>query len=184
MTVTEQDYAWLNLLTGALFAVYAVFALFRPRTLAAAEKAFPRHRALGLILTAIALVWSAVFVNDMNLGGFSKYKNLLYIITPVTYYLIVQYLDDLLAARALGGLLMLYPVLLVDAARWITTPDRFVLVITAYAFVCIGIWLTLSPFKFRIWSESVAARPPLRLATGLLTAAVAAAMLAIGLTHG
>lgn len=184
MTVTEQDYGWVSLLTGGLLAAYALCSLFRPGTLAAAEKAFPRHRALGLILTAIALVWSAVFVNDMNLGGFSKYKNLLYIITPVTYYLIVQYLDDLLAARALGGLLMLYPVIMVDAARWITTPDRFVLVITAYAFVITGIWLTLSPFKFRIWSGFVAERPALRLAIGLVTAVVAAAMIAIGFTHG
>jgi len=183
MIFGEEHFGMINLATGALFTVFAVFALAFPSHLANGLKAFPRHRVLGLLLTAIALVWSALFVDQMSLGELSKYKWLLYVITPVSFYMIVQYLDDLLASRALGGLLMLYPTMMVDSARWIPSPSRYVLIVTGYVMVIIGIWLVLSPFKFRIWAEALNARPALRLFSGFTAAALAAALFVIGFSH-
>ena len=184
MTFGEDHFGSINLFIGALFATYAVFALALPTQLNRGMKAFPRHRPTGLLLTAIALVWSAMFVDQMSLGELGKYKWLLYIITPVSYYLIIQYLDDLLASRALGGMLMLLPTMMVDSARWIPSPSRYVLIITGYVMVIIGIWLVLSPFKFRIWAEAMAAHPRRRVLSGVIAAAVAVACIVIGLAHG
>lgn len=183
MTFGEEHFGIINLVTGVLFAVYAFLALVCPTLLANGLKAFPRHRAAGLLLTAIALVWSAMFVEQMSLGNLSKYKWLLYVITPVSFYLIIQYLDDLLASRALGGLLMLFPTMMVDSAKWIPSLSRYVLIITGYVMVILGIWLVLSPFKFRIWSEALTAKPAVRIVTGVMAAVLAAAFFAIGFTH-
>lgn len=183
MILGEEHFGIINLATGTLFAAFAVLALFFPSHLANGMKAFPRHRVVGLLLTAIALVWSAMFVDQMSLGELSKYKWLLYGIAPVSFYLIVQYLDDLLASRALGGLMMLYPTMMVDSARWIPSPTRYVLIVTGYVMVIIGIWLVLSPFKFRIWAEALNAKPSLRVFSGLTAATLAAAFFVIGFAH-
>ncbi len=180
----EQDFGWVNIATGAALIVYAVFALFLPARLAVGFKAFPRNRVLGMLLTAIGLIWSALYIDRMSLGDLGKYKWLLYVLTPLSFYMIVQYLDDLLAARALGGILMLYPTMLVDSARWIDSPARYVAIVTAYLMVILGIWLILSPFKFRIWTDVVATHPVLRLFSGLITGASGVAMVAIGATIG
>lgn len=184
MTFGEQDFGWVNIATGALFVAYAFFALARANLLARGFKAFPRNRFFGFALTAIGLVWSALYIDQMSLGELGKYKWLLYILTPLSFYFIVQYLDDLLASRALGGILMLYPTIMVDSARWIPSSSRYVLIITAYVMVVLGIWLVLSPFKFRIWTDALTARPVLRAASGIFAAVLGCAMVFIGIRHG
>lgn len=173
MSMGVEQVSGLNMITGGVFAVLAFLVLTGNTQFHKAIKSFPRSRFWGMALTATALLWSAFMIDGMTLGELSKYKWLLYILTPLSLYLIIQFLDELLAPRAFGGLLMLTPVVLVDAARWHPSSWRLVLVVLAYVMVVAGIWLMLCPFKFRIWAEGMFANSRSRAISGIVFSVVA-----------
>lgn len=110
---------------------------------------FPRNRVAGMLLTAGALVWSALEVNDMALGGLDVYKVWLWAIGPVLFVLIVGFMDELLAVRALGGLLMLVAGPVLEIQRFQPSHWRWVLAVLAYAWAVKGAMLILAPYRFR-----------------------------------
>ncbi|MGA1531167.1 MAG: hypothetical protein ACO398_10555 [Kiritimatiellia bacterium] len=159
MSAGPEQLALISLITAILTGALGGLIIFKPASAAAAFAAFPRHKNAGMILTVIALIWSALMINQMTLGELSKYKNLLYVLTPLALYLVMRYLEELLAPRALGGLLMLFPTVMTDAARWHDSSWRLVVVVVAYIMVILGIWLMLSPYKFRVWTSSLTKTP-------------------------
>lgn len=177
MTGTEHLSA-ISFAAAVAFALPGLLSMFRAGPFARGLAAFPRSRLWGIVLTAAGLIWSALLIQNMTLGEIGKYKWTLVILTPVSFFLIIQYLEELLASRALGGLLMLAPVAMVDAARWHPSPWRLVVVSVAYAMVVIGMWLMLCPFKFRIWTSTLFERDGRRrLASAILL--IIAALLAV-----
>ncbi len=114
-------------------------------------RVFPRHVWIGRVLAAVALAWSALLVWEMPLGWFDAYKQWLWVGAPVCYLLVVLFLDELLASRALGGLLLLVPAPLLDAARFHESIWRLAPILLAYAWVILGILLVLGPYRFRKW---------------------------------
>jgi len=134
---------------------------------------FPRNIVAGRILVAVDLVWVFIilhqtdfgqfnwikdllvnhiaFLQAMPLGIFSFLKDLFFWVALISYFLITKYLAELLAPRALGGLLLLMASPILNAARWLDTPFRLVMVVVAYVLVIKGILLVLSPYKFRKW---------------------------------
>lgn len=180
MNLGSEYLSIVSLIAAAITGLLAFLLLRRPEPLARACAALPRHRLAGMLFTAIALLWSALLINQMTLGELGRFKNLLYFLTPLSFYLIITYLDELLAARALGGLLMLIPTLMTDAARWHDSPLRLVVVTLAYVLVILGIWLVLSPYKFRVWTDALLGAPAPRRIAGTLMALTSAALLATG----
>ncbi|HMO50618.1 MAG TPA: hypothetical protein PKE26_01120 [Kiritimatiellia bacterium] len=176
MMVGTEHLSGISAIAAALSGLGAFFVLRHAEATARALAAFPRNRRAGWVLAAIALIGSAMLVDQMTLGGLSKYKSLLVVITPVTFYLVTKFLDELLAARALGGLLMLIPTFMVDAARWHPSPWRLVVVSVAYIMVIAGIWIVLSPYKFRAWTSWLMATGGRRTVSGITLVALAAAL--------
>lgn len=171
MTMGVEQVSEMNVITGSIFAVLSFLVMTGHQGFQRGIKTFPRSRFWGMLLTAIALLCSAVMIDRMTLGELSKYKWLLYILTPLSFYLIIQFLDELLAARAFGGLLMLLPVVMVES-RWHTSPWRLVVIVLAYVMVVAGIWLMLCPFKFRIWASAISSENPRRPIIGILLAVI------------
>lgn len=157
----------ISFIASAMCGVVGLALFIAPERCAGQLKAFPRSKTIGMALTAISLLWSATLINQMTLGELSKYKNLLYVLTPLSFYLIIKYLEELLAARAFGGLLMLLPTMMIDAARWHPSPSRLVVVTLGYIMVILGIWLVLSPFKFRVWTNWIMQAPVRRSFTAI-----------------
>jgi hypothetical protein len=134
---------------AAVMAAGSILAAFAPRSFIQGVLAFPRNRVAAWTLTAVDLVWVAALLLDTNLGRFEAYKPLTYVLAPVFFFLITFFMGELLAARALGGLFLLVPAPILDAARWHDSPWRLVMVVLAYALVVKGIALVLSPYLFR-----------------------------------
>ena len=143
----------ISMLLGMVLAGTSLFFLSVPAIARRTMTAFPRNRIAGYILTAIGLVWAARLLFDMPMGRFDQYKPLLYVITPVFFFMIVRFMDELLAARALGGLMLLVPAPVMRAARWHESDFRLVIIVIAYIMAIKGIMLVLSPYLFRKWSE-------------------------------
>lgn len=114
---------------------------------------FPRQAWLGRILAAVAMAWSVHLVREMPLGWFDAYKAWLWVAGPVAYLLVIFFVDELLAARALGGMLLLIPNPLLDAARFQESDWRLAPVILAYVWVLCGMALILAPYRFREWVQ-------------------------------
>ncbi len=182
MTLDAEYFRLIMWITAALAMVGSFALLYRPAPTALALKAFPRNKTAGWLLTGIALVWAALMINDMTLGEMSRYKPYLVVLTPIAFFLIVRYLDELLASRAVGGILLLYPNLLVDTARWSPSPFRLLAVTLGYVLVIAGIWLVLSPHKFRIWSEWLMNTPSRKQTSGAVLAVLAGSLLFAGFT--
>ncbi len=120
-----------------------------------AATAFPRHKWAGRILATVALLWSAWLIYDMPLGRFEYLKQWLFIITPVTIGLSFVYMAELLAPRALGGLMLLYPAPVLALAQMHDSRLSLVMTVVAYIIVVKGIVLLLSPYYFRKGTEFV-----------------------------
>ena len=149
MTMTLANVAYI---LGGLMTAGSVLAIIVPSTLRQALLAFPRNKPAALILTAIDMVWVAALVLDIPMGRFEHLKPAIYVVAPLSFFLMVRYMDELLAARALGGLLLLVAAPVLDAARWHDSNWRFVITVWAYLAVVAGMALVLAPFYFRRWS--------------------------------
>jgi hypothetical protein len=145
-------------LAGILGAWFGWLA-FAPASAAAALLRFPRHRAAGIVLAALALVWSAWMLYRMPMESLESFKPWLFVLAPAGIILVSLFMDDLLAPRALGGLLSLAPVPLLDAARFHPSPWSLLVKIIAYVMVIKGMALLLSPYLFRRMAAVLAASP-------------------------
>jgi len=115
--------------------------------------AFPRNRWAGGVLTAIDLAWVTWLLINLHLGWFEPYKMALYLAAPVAWILLFVFMDELLAVRALGGLFILMPTPLLEAARWHPSPARYVMIVIAYAMVIVGVVYVAQPHRFRRWAR-------------------------------
>lgn len=145
--------AGIGLVLGAVIGMVSACFIFLPGKSRSALGALPRHRFSGAVLACGALSWCAVLMMRMNLGFLEKYKPLILIIAPVVFVLTVFFVDELLAPRALGGLLLLVPAPILLAARWHESSWRYFALISAYIMVIKGIALVLSPYLLRQWAE-------------------------------
>jgi hypothetical protein len=145
--MTELAMAAL-ILAGALGAWFG-WMTFAAQSAQAALLRFPRHRGAGMVFAAAALCWSAWMLYRMPLESLEQYKPWLLVLTPASIVLVTIFMEDLLAPRALGGLLSLAPVLLLDAARFHPSPWSLLVKVIAYIMVIKGMALLLNPYLFR-----------------------------------
>lgn len=146
IVLTLEQYAYI---IGGFFVAVHVWALLRPSLCHEFMLSFPRNAWWGRLLAAIDIAWVTYVVTHASLGRFEFLKPYVYVAGPVSYVLIIIFLDELLAPRALGGFLLLIANPILNAARWNDSSWRLVLTVLAYVWVVSGILLMLSPFRFR-----------------------------------
>jgi len=169
------------MLGGALLLLY-VPLIVKPGKTRELMLAFPRNKPAAWILAAVALFWSWCLVDDIHLGRLESVKRWLPIIAVVGYVLIVFFMDELLAPRALGGVLLLIPAPILSAARLNDSPLRHIVSIIAYIMVVKGITLVLSPFLFRKWLLRFLPDKSRCRILGAIGAGISAVLIVLGLT--
>ena len=136
---------------GSIGSVFGLGLMLTPEKMRDGLLAFPRSKWLGILLLIIDLVWIVLLIKETPMNTFEKYKTLIMSLAPVAFFLIVFYLDELLAPRALGGLLLLVATPILSAARWHDSQWRLVVTTITYLWIVAGMILVLSPFRFRHW---------------------------------
>ncbi len=139
-------------LAGITLPLYAALFL-KPAAMRAGFIRFPRSRWCGRLLAVAAVAWAAWVLREMPLGRFEHLKTWLVPLAVVFAGLVCYYMDELLAPRALGALLLLYPAPLLEAARLHDSRWSVVMSVVAYAMVIKGMALLLSPYLFRHFTE-------------------------------
>ncbi|HBA84624.1 MAG TPA: hypothetical protein DCZ95_11060 [Verrucomicrobia bacterium] len=166
---------------GCFILLVNLPAIFAPGKFLQTAKAFPRSKIPAWTLTALDLFWVAWIVLHASLGRFEFVKPALYVAAPLAFLLIAVFMDELLAPRALGGLLLLAANPVLAAARWHPSTWRLAMTVMAYAWVVVGIALVLSPYRFRQAVEWVNPTVERCRAWGMVRCLVGAAVLFLGL---
>ena len=173
----------LLILLGALGVLAGLVLLRFPAALRAGLAAFPRSKWPGWILTAFCVFWVSWVIRHAALGRFEVVKPLIPVLAVVGFGAIVWFLDELLAPRALGGLLLLLANPMLNGVRWSDSAWRFAVVLIAYAWVVAGCILMLHPWWFRRMAGKFMASAGWLRAAGWGKLLAGAVLAAAGLWH-
>ena len=142
-----------TLVLAVILAIESMALLVVPERVKVWFQRFPRDVWSGRVLAGIAILWAAWVVHEMPLGRFETWKPMIWPIAIVLGGFVWHYMDELLAPRALGALLLLYPAPVLAAARLHSSPWSVVMSALAYVCVLMGIVLLLGPYWFRLATE-------------------------------
>src|SRR5260370_35708051 len=150
----------LSLQTGGFIAGIALVLLSLPRLMKPALvqdwlKRFPRSGVGGIILLTLILVWSFWLLATMEMGEFSSFRHPLMIVLPIGYVLVLRFVEEFLAVRALGILCLLAAEPLLEAAFFRYETSRLFVTVLAYLLIVAGLFWATMPYLLRdhiIWS--------------------------------
>lgn len=147
----QMQLSTVAIFLGSIVALINVFGLIKPVEFGAALRKFPRATNIGY---ALVLLGTALFVWNLRQESIADFESL----KPALYALFIAvgvgtciFVKDFIAVRGLAIVLLLMAKLMVDAGRPRLGETPFILVIQiwAYAFVVLGIWFTVSPWRLR-----------------------------------
>jgi hypothetical protein len=132
----------------ALVIFHAAGLINIPASIQVARR-FPRSRPAGTILLFIAAAWSFLLVKEIDLGEFSKLRGVMLIGIAAGAVLSWIYVEEFLAVRALGMLLLLCAEPTLESAMLRTEPSRLFLVVLAYGWIIGGLFFVGMPYLLR-----------------------------------
>jgi len=140
---------WAGLAVGLLLLALHLYAFFNGRALMDWLKTAPRDKKVGVIILTIDLFWALLLVGGMDLGEFWKMRKWLFLLLPLSYALMIVYVDEFLTARAIGILLLLAACPLLDAAFLELPVSRLLLPVLAYIWILLGMFWVGMPYLMR-----------------------------------
>lgn len=150
-----------GLVCGVFLLLLSGFFLVGSTSARAAAGRFPRSKPIGVALLTIDLVWCFWLLATMEMGEFSVFRRPLFIMLPIAFLLVLFFVDEFLAVRALGILCLLAAEPLLDAAFLRYEMSRLFVTVFAYVLVVLGLlWVTM-PYLLRDqirWSAQSPAR--------------------------
>lgn len=175
-----QLWQW-SLILGAGFVGWGLVALLAPAGAARLLARFPRDRWAGRALSVVALIWSGWLIYAMPLEFLMPYRRwvpwAILAAVPLTW----AAMPDLLACRALGGLLCLLPAPVLQVARFHPSPWRLVVVVLMYGAAIKGMVLLMSPHYLRRVIDVVTRRPAWLRVAGAVALSIGVVLLLLGL---
>ncbi len=169
---------------GVPLAAYGLFAALQPSRAAQALVAFPRNRAAGNVLCAVAWLWTAYELDTIGIEVFDRFLKAfpfeLWILAIVLTVLTCWWMANLLPIRGVAAIFMLFPAELFPVIRLEPTRWRLALVVFAYFCATAGMFGMFYPWRIRQVIAWLAASPARTAATGWLSLAAGALFLALG----
>jgi len=138
----------VGIIAGAFLILISLPGLLKP-DLASVAQRFPRSRVAGVILLTADLVWSFWLLATMEMGEFSAFRRPLLIALPIGYVLVLRFVDEFLAVRALGILCLLAAEPLLDAAFLRYETSRLLVTVLAYLLIVAGLFWVTIPYLLR-----------------------------------
>jgi hypothetical protein len=141
---------------GVFLLLLGLWGLIRPETSQAAARSLPRSRVAGFVLFTIAFFWSFWLVGGrqnggwvMEMGEFGGFRIPLLVVLPIGFLLVLWFVDEFLAARALGILFLLAAEPLLDAAFFRNEKSRLLVTVFAYLLIVAGLFWVTMPYLLR-----------------------------------
>ncbi len=138
-----------GLITGLLLLLAGMLGLVMPDSVRKFLIGLPRSRSVGLALLVVAALWSFWLLATMEMGEFSSFRQPLLIGLPIGFFLVLRFVDEFLAVRALGILCLLAAEPMLDAAFLRHETSRLLITVFAYLLIVLGLlWVTM-PYLLR-----------------------------------
>jgi hypothetical protein len=169
-----------SLLLGGVLGVLGVLFLAAQAPATSLARGFARDVWTGRLLATIAWLWSGWALYTMPLEMLAPFRRWIPLLVLAAIPLSWYWMADLLSCRALGGLLVLFPCPLLQAARNEPSDLRLVVVALTYLAIIAGMWLLLYPYYLRRWLAWSADRPGRMRLVGAASAALGGILLALG----
>jgi hypothetical protein len=134
---------------GALLVLLTLPGFFKPALVQNWLKRFPRSGIAGIVLLSLALIWSFWLLATMEMGEFSSFRRPLMIVLPIGYVLVLRFVDEFLAVRALGILCLLAAEPLLEAAFFRYETTRLFVTVFAYLLIVAGLFWVTMPYLLR-----------------------------------
>lgn len=138
----------VGMLAGAFLVLLGLIGLVKP-DFANVVRRFPRSRVAGIVLLTICLVWTFWLLATIQMGEFSSFRRPLLIALPIGYVLVLRFVDEFLAVRALGILCLLAAEPLLGAAFLRYETSRLVVTVFAYLLIVAGLFWVAIPYVLR-----------------------------------
>jgi hypothetical protein len=136
-------------IAGIVLLLFGLWGLISPSGSQSAARSLPRSRVAGFVLLTIAFFWSFWLLATMEMGEFSSFRKPLLFILPVGFLLVLRFVDEFLAARALGILFLLAAEPLLDAAFFRNETSRLLVTVFAYILIVAGLFWVTMPYLMR-----------------------------------
>src|SRR6266704_3090577 len=137
-----------GVIAGAFLVLIGLFGLLKPDFSSVVQR-FPRSYITGVILLTVCLVWTFWLLATIQMGEFSSFRRPLLIALPIGYGLILRFVDEFLAVRALGILCLLAAEPLLDAAFLRYETSRLLVTALAYLLIIAGLFWVTIPYVLR-----------------------------------
>ena len=137
-----------GIIAGAFLILMSLPGLFKP-DLANVAQRFPRSHIAGVVLLTISLLWTFWLLATIQMGEFAGFRRPLLIALPIGYVLILRFVEEFLAVRALGILCLLAAEPLLDAAFLRYETSRLLVTVFAYLLVVAGLFWVTMPYLLR-----------------------------------
>lgn len=138
-----------GLVLGICLLLLSVASLVRPTLSQNLARQLPRSRVAGVVLFSLAFLWTLWLLSTMEMGEFSSFRRPLLIGLPIGFVLVLRFLGEFLAVRALGILCLLAAEPLIEAAFLRYEPSRLVVTVFAYLLVIAGLFWVTMPYLLR-----------------------------------
>ena len=136
-----------GLVAGATLVALSLLAFFLPVKNFLPQ--FPRSYAAGVILLTIDLIWSFGLLSTMEMGEFASFRRPLLFVLPIGFVLVLKFVDEFLAVRALGVLCLLAADPLLEAAFLRPEVSRLLVAVLAYLMIVAGLFWVTMPYLLR-----------------------------------
>jgi hypothetical protein len=143
------DLRTTGMAAGVLLVIVTLPGFFKPALVQTWLKRFPRSSLAGIILLSLVLVWSFWLLATMEMGEFSSFRRPLMIVLPIGYVLVMRFVDEFLAVRALGILCLLAAEPLLEAAFFRNETSRLLVTVFAYLLIVAGLFWVTMPYLLR-----------------------------------
>lgn len=134
---------------GLVLLLVSAFALLGANSSRTSVARFPRSKSAGIALLSVDLVWSFWLLATMEMGEFSSFRRPLLIALPIAFFLILKFVDEFLAVRALGILFLLAAEPLLEAAFFRYEISRLLVTVFAYILIVEGLLWVMMPYLLR-----------------------------------
>lgn len=149
MIYTSLNLQTVGFIVGiALVAAHGI-ALLHAEGVRTWLRSMPRSRTIGTTLLTVNAAWAFALIATMDLGEFSNYRTALMVLIPVAYFLSLKFVDEFLAVRAFGMLLLLAAEPVLESAFLRPETSRLLLVVLAYAWAVLGMFYVGMPYLMR-----------------------------------
>jgi hypothetical protein len=137
-----------GIIAGGFLVLVGLLGLVRPQSASMVQR-FPRSYAAGVVVLTVCLVWTFWLLATIQMGEFSSFRRPLLIALPIGYGLVLYFVDEFLAVRALGILCLLAAEPLLDAAFLRYEHSRLLVTVFAYLLIIAGLFWVAIPYVLR-----------------------------------